>query len=89
MCIGSLFWGRPKARRRKRAKEKKRERAKAKMQRIMKASNQEKMMLRTRSRRMTKMIARMRAKCENDGAEVLIHIYLTKMYFMRYYVAHK
>ena len=35
------------------------------------------------------MIARMRAKCENDGAEVLIHIYLTKMYFMRYYVSHK
>ena len=35
------------------------------------------------------MIARMRAKCENDGAEVLIHIYLTKIYFMRYYIAHK
>ena len=74
MCIGSLFWGRSKARRRKRAKEKKRERAKAKMQRIMKASTQERMRLRTRSKRMTRMIARMRAKCEKDGAEVFIHV---------------
>ena len=83
MCIGSLNWGRPKARSRKRAKEKKMERAKAKMQRITKASTQEILRLRTSSMRMARMIARMRAKSENDGAEVLIHIYLTKMYFMR------
>ena len=74
MCIGSLNWGRPKARRRKRAKEKKINRAKAKMERIMKASTQERMRLRTRSMRMTRMVARMRAKCEKDGAEVFIHI---------------
>ena len=72
MC--SLFWGRPKARRRKRAKEKKRERAKAQMQRIMKASNQEGMRLRKRSSRMTRMMARMRAKYEKDQTEVFIHI---------------
>ena len=70
--IGSLFWGRPKARRRKRAKEKKRATAKAKTQRIMKASTEERMRFRTRSRRMTRMMARMRAKCENNGAEVFI-----------------
>ena len=94
ICIGSLSWGRPKARRRKRAKQKKRERAKAKMQRITKASTEERMRLRMRSSRMARMMARMRAKWENDGAEVFIHvvpnfIYLTKVYFMRYYIAQK
>ena len=88
MCSGSLVFGRPKARSRKRAKQKKSERAKAKTQKIMEASTQERMRLRTRSRRMARMIARMRAKCENDGAEVIIHIYLITIYFMRYYITH-
>ena len=78
MCIGFLFWGRPKSRRRKRTKEKKRERAKAKMQRIMKASSQEGMRLRKRSSRMTRMMARMRAKCRNNGTEV---------YFIQKYIS--
>ena len=74
MYKGSLCWGRPRARKRKRAKKKEMARAKAKTQRIMKASTQERMRLRTRSRRMTRMIVRMRAKCEKDGAEVFIHV---------------
>ena len=71
VCKGTLFWARSKARKRKRAKEKERARAKAKIEKISRASSQETMRLRKMSRRMAKMMARMRANC--DQAEVFIY----------------
>ena len=71
MCKGTPLWARSKARRRKRGKEKEKEQAKAKTERIRRAVIQETMRLSERSRRMARMMARMRAKWET---EVFIHI---------------
>ena len=72
VCKETVFWARAPARKKKQVREKERARSKAKMEKIRRASTKETMRLRKKSRRMARMVTRMRAKLEALDNSVVV-----------------